>query len=178
MGIFLAGLLGSVWQWRQTRQQQGDRSALRWVVISIVAGTAFFAGGMILPAMLQVAQPASQGLLFTTFLLMYLGMALGVVRHRLFALEPWWFSLWSWLLGGFFIMLTDLLLAMMLSLSGPVTLTLSIALIGWLYFPYASICEEIFLRHRQELDEWLAQACPPCSKPNRIPKPMPAWSRP
>lgn len=161
MGIFLVGLLGSVWQWRQTRQQQGDRSALRWVVISIVAGTAFFAGGMILPAMLQVAQPASQGLLFTTFLLMYLGMALGVVRHRLFALEPWWFSLWSWLLGGLFIMLTDLLLAMMLSLSGPVTLTLSVALIGWLYFPLRQyLWKKMFLRHRQELDEWLAQALP------------------
>ncbi|KZY29471.1 histidine kinase [Alcanivorax sp. HI0044] len=161
MAIFLAGLLGSIWQWRQTRQQPGDRSALRWVVISIVAGTAFFAGGMILPAMLQIAQPASQGLLFTTFLLMYLGMALGVVRHRLFALEPWWFSLWSWLLGGLFIMLTDLLLAMMLSLSGPLTLTLSVAFIGWLYFPLRQyLWRRMFLRQRQELDEWLAQALP------------------
>jgi len=161
MGIFLLGLLGAGWQWRHTRQQPEYRAALRWVVTSILAGTAFFAGGMILPAMLQAAQPASQGLLFTTFLLMYLGMALGVVRHRLFDLEPWWFSLWSWLLGGLFILLTDLVLAMVLSFSGPVTLTLSVALIGWLYFPLRQfLWKRLFLGRRQELEEWLAQALP------------------
>lgn len=161
MGIFLIGLSGSIWQWTKTKEKPHHRSALGWVVISIVTGTAFFAGGMILPAIFQVAQPASQGLLFTTFLLMYLGMALGVVRHRLFDLEQWWFSLWSWLLGGLLIMLTDLVLAMLLSLSGPITLTLSVALIGWLYFPLRQLLwKKLFLRNHQELDEWLAQALP------------------
>ncbi|EKF74572.1 ATPase family protein [Alcanivorax hongdengensis A-11-3] len=161
MAIFLAGLLGAVWQWLKTRQQPEHRSALRWVVISIITGTVFFAGGMILPAMLQVAEPASQGILFTTFLLMYLGMALGVVRHRLFNLEKWWFSLWSWLLGGLFIMLTDLVLAMILSLSGPVTLTLSVALIGWLYFPLRQhLWKTLFLSNHQGLEAWLSQALP------------------
>ncbi|WP_062810781.1 sensor histidine kinase [Alcanivorax sp. NBRC 102028] len=161
MAIFLAGLLGAIWQWLKPRRQPGHRSALRWVVISIITGTVFFAGGMILPAMLQVAEPASQGILFTTFLLMYLGMALGVVRHRLFNLEQWWFSLWSWLLGGLFIMLTDLVLAMLLSLSGPVTLTLSVALIGWLYFPLRQhLWKTLFLSKHQGLEDWLSQALP------------------
>ena len=161
LGIFLIGLLGAAWQWLGTRTQPGHRSALRWVISSILVGTAFFAGGMILPAMLQVAEPASQGLLFTTFLLMYLGMALGVVRHRLFNLDQWWFSLWSWLLGGLFIMLTDLVLALILSLSAPVTLTLSVALIGWLYFPLRQyLWRKLFLSNHQELEEWFSQALP------------------
>ncbi|MBG32209.1 MULTISPECIES: sensor histidine kinase [Alcanivorax] len=161
MGIFLLGLAGAVWQWSKTQNQPYHRSALRWVVISIVTGTAFFAGGMILPAILQLAQPASQGLLFTTFLLMYLGMALGVVRHRFFNLEPWWFSLWSWLLGGLVIMLTDIVLAMALSFSGPVTLTISVALIGWLYFPIRQyVWSKIFIRNQKELEDWLSQALP------------------
>ncbi|MCK0155435.1 sensor histidine kinase [Alcanivorax sp. S6407] len=161
MGIFLLGLGGALWQWRQTRGQPSHRVALRWTVLSIILGTAFFSGGMILPAMMNVAIPASQGLLFTTFLLMYLGMAMGVVRHRLFNLEPWWFSLWSWLLGGLMIMLMDLLLAMILTLSGPATLALSVALIGWLYFPVRQYVWGKLIRNNQPgLDSWLSQALP------------------
>ncbi|AJD46850.1 sensor histidine kinase [Isoalcanivorax pacificus W11-5] len=161
MGIFLLGLLGAAWQGWQTRGHASHRAALRWVVLSIVAGTTFFAGGMILPAILQVALPASQGLLFTTFLLMYAGMALGVVRHRLFDLERWWFSLWAWLLGGLLVMLTDLLLAMLLSLSGPITLTLSMALVGWFYFPVRQyVWGKLFLRNQPGLETWLSRALP------------------
>lgn len=161
MGIFLLGLAGALWQGWKTRGQRQDRIALRWTVLSIILGTAFFAGGMILPAMLTLPTPASQGLLFTTFLLMYVGMAMGVVRHRLFNLEPWWFSLWSWLLGGLVIMLTDLLLATLLTLSGPATLALSVALIGWLYFPVRQYLWGRLIRNqRQGLDSWLSQALP------------------
>ena len=161
MGIFLIGLAGAGWQWWRTRGQPMERAALRWVVISIVAGTAFFAGGMILPAITQSAQPASQGLLFTTFLLMYAGMALGVVRYRLFDLERWWFSLWAWLLGGLLVMLTDLVLAMLMSLSGPATLSLSLALVGWCYFPLRQyVWGKLFARREPGLDAWLARALP------------------
>ena len=161
MGIFLLGLGGAFWQAWKTRGHRQDRIALRWTVLSIVLGTVFFAGGMIVPAMLTMPTPASQGLLFTTFLLMYLGMAMGVVRHRLFNLEPWWFSLWSWLLGGLVIMLTDLLLATLLTLSGPATLALSVALIGWLYFPVRQyLWGKLIRNQRQGLDSWLSQALP------------------
>lgn len=161
MGIFLTGLLGAFWQGWKTPARSTDRAALRWVVVSIVAGTAFFAGGMILPAILQKAQPASQGLLFTTFLLMYAGMALGVVRYRLFNLERWWFALWAWLFGGLLVMLTDLLLAMLLSLSGPITLTLSMAVVGWCYFPVRQyFWGKLFLRNRHGIDAWLARSLP------------------
>lgn len=161
MGIFLIGLAGAGWQGWRTRGRPLERAALRWVVISIVAGTAFFAGGMILPAIKQSAQAASQGLLFTTFLLMYAGMALGVVRYRLFDLERWWFSLWSWLLGGIVVMLTDLVLASLLSLSGPATLSLSLALVGWCYFPLRQyVWGRLFARREPGLDAWLARALP------------------
>lgn len=161
MGIFLCGLLGACWQGWRTRGQPEQRAALRWILLSIVTGTTFFAGGMILPAILQVAEPASQGLLFTTFLLMYAGMAMGVVRYRLFDLERWWFSLWAWLLGGLFVMLTDVLLASLLHLSGSASLALAVVLVGWAYFPLRQyLWGKLFLRNRQELDEWLAEALP------------------
>ena len=161
MGIFLCGLMGTGWQWWRTREQPEPRAALRWVVLSIVTGTAFFAGGMILPAILQMAEPASQGLLFTTFLLMYAGIAMGVVRYRLFDLERWWFSLWAWLLGGLLVMLTDMLLASLLHLSGSASLALAVVLVGWGYFPLRQyLWGKLFQRNQHDLDTWLAEALP------------------
>lgn len=161
MGIFLAGLLGAGWQWYKTRAHSKDRAAARWVIISIVAGTAFFAGGMILPAIFQVAHPPSQGLLFTTFLFMYASMALGVARYRLFNLERWWFSIWAWLFGGFAVLITDMVLAMLLALSGQATLTLSLALVGWCYFPLRQyFWRRLLAPSTKGLDAWLLQALP------------------
>lgn len=161
MGIFLVGLLGAGWQWYKTRGHATDRAAARWVAISIVAGTAFFAGGMILPAILQVAHPPSQGLLFTTFLFMYAGMALGVARYRLFNLERWWFSIWVWLFGGFAVLITDMLLAMVLTLSGQTTMALSLALVGWCYFPFRQyFWGRLLAPPTKGLDAWLSQALP------------------
>ncbi|WVM92566.1 hypothetical protein ULG90_24525 [Halopseudomonas pachastrellae] len=125
IGVFMIGLSGAVWQWRQTRNSPADRSAFRWVLLSILAGTVFFSAGMILPVILQVALPHAQGPLLATFLLMYTGMALGITRYRLFELERWWFSIWSWLLGGLAVLLTDLALASLLTLSGPTVLAAS-----------------------------------------------------
>ncbi|WP_339844122.1 hypothetical protein [uncultured Halopseudomonas sp.] len=159
--VFLIGLVGAALQWRETRQRPADRSAFRWVLLSIFAGTVFFSAGMILPAILQIAQPSTQAPLLATFLLMYAGMALGVTRYRLFELERWWFSIWSWLLGGLAVLLADLMLASLLSLSGPEVLAISLALVGWCYFPVRQfIWGLIFARTGRGLDEWLAQALP------------------
>lgn len=161
MLIFLAGLVGSGWQWWQTRAQTAQRAALRWVVLSILAGTLFFAGGMILPAILQTAPPAPQGLLFTTFLLMYAGIALGVGKYRLFNLDRWWFALWSWLLGGVLVILTDLLLVWLLSLSNATGLVLAVALVGWVYFPLRQwVWRKLTQRDTAKLEDWLATALP------------------
>ncbi len=161
MGIFLLGLAGAIWQWRQTKKQPEQRTALYWILLAIIAGTIFFAGGMILPAIFKMAQPASQGLLFTTFLLMYVGMALVVVRYHLFDLDEWWFSLWAWLLGGLLVMLSDLLIISLLNLSSPVSLAISVALVGWLYLPLRQhFWNRLLPNHHQGLDEWLTHALP------------------
>ncbi|ONM45336.1 sensor histidine kinase [Halopseudomonas pachastrellae] len=161
IGVFMIGLSGAVWQWRQTRNSPADRSAFRWVLLSILAGTVFFSAGMILPVILQVALPHAQGPLLATFLLMYTGMALGITRYRLFELERWWFSIWSWLLGGLAVLLTDLALASLLTLSGPTVLAASVALVGWVYFPVRQfIWGRLTVSRQRGLDTWLSQALP------------------
>lgn len=157
-GLFLFALLGSVVQWWHARKNPLDRGAVRWLLISIYAGTVFFAGGMMLPILLGLPPLASQGLMFTTFLLMYGGLALGVIRYRLFDLERWWFSIWAWFLGGAAILLIDILIASFLTLSSTSTLVLATAVVGWLYFPIRQWSwHYISYRRGLAVEVWLPQ---------------------
>lgn len=159
--LFVPGIFGSILQWLRTRTRPGDRAALRWLLLSIYAGTLFYTFLMIIPILLGIPTPASQGLLLTTFLLMYAGIALGVSRYRLFQLERWWFHIWSWFLGGAAILVLDLLLVSMLTLSGPVTLGIAVAVVGWLYFPLRQwVWARWVLKRTGPLDEWLDKALP------------------
>ena len=158
-GLFLFGLLGSFIQWWFARKNLLDRGAVRWMLLSIYAGTVFFAGGMMLPILLQMPPLASQGLMFTTFLLMYGGLALGVLRYRLFDLERWWFSIWAWFLGGLAILFMDLVLASFLTLTSTSALTLATALVGWLYFPLRQWAwRRISYRKGLAIEAWLPKA--------------------
>ena len=157
--LFLFGLLGSFVQWWLARNKPLDRGAVRWMLLSIYAGTVFFAGGIMLPILLQMPPLASQGLMFTTFLLMYGGLALGVLRYRLFDLERWWFSIWAWFLGGVAILLMDLLLASFLTLSNASALALATAVVGWLYFPLRQWAwHRISFRKGLAIEAWLPKA--------------------
>lgn len=160
-GLFLFGLLGSAVQWWQARRHPLERGAVRWMLLSIYAGTFFFAGGILIPATLQIPPPASQGLLFTTFLLMYAGLALGVVRYRLFQLEKWWFSIWAWFLGGVAVVLVDILLASMLTLTSTAALAFATAIVGWLYFPARQwVWQRLMRKYDVDMERWLPRVIP------------------
>ena len=160
-GLFLFGLLGSGVQWWKARRRPLERGAVRWMLLSIYAGTFFFAGGILVPAILQIPAPADQGLLFTTFLLMYAGLALGVIRYRLFQLERWWFSIWAWFLGGVAVVIVDLVLASMLTLTTTAALALATAIVGWLYFPVRQwLWQRIMRKYDMQMERWLPRVIP------------------
>lgn len=126
----------SAWvQWRRTRGRPLERAALKWYLLSIYLGTGLFIAMVMLPSALGTAPVASQGLMFGVFLIMFVGIALGILRYRLFDLDRWWFGAWSWFLGGLCVLLLDLALVSLFDFSRAGALGLSLALLGWLYFP-------------------------------------------
>lgn len=133
--IFTLSFVFSGVQWWQTRRLPAERAALRWFLVAIYIGTSLFAGFIILPAAFGLPGVASQGIMFSAFLVMFWGLSLGVARYRLFKLEVWWRSIWAWLLSGIVILIVDFLLIRSLQMDSGQALTLSVALVGWLYFP-------------------------------------------
>jgi signal transduction histidine kinase len=162
LGIFALSFVFAFFQWLRTRSKPADRAALRWFLLSIYLATGLFAGVIIIPAALGVAPPASQGVMFGAFLIMYIGLAFGITRYKLFQLERWWFSIWAWFLSGLAVIVIDLLLVSFLALSKPIALSLAVALVGWVYFPLRQWLWSRLTRHRgRTIEDWLAQAMPP-----------------
>jgi signal transduction histidine kinase len=99
--------------------------------------------------------------MFGAFLIMYWGLALGVVRYRLFRLEEWWYSIWSWFLSGVAVVLLDILLIGLLDIGAGTALSLSVAVVGWLYFPLRQwLWEKLGRAPARRLQDWLPAALP------------------
>jgi len=159
--LFSVGIVTAVLQGWRARRHPVDRASFRWFIVSIFLGTGLFAAFVLIPNALNYPLPASQGLMFGAFLLMYWGLALGLLRYRLFELEAWWFSIWSWFLSGLSIVVIDVLLVSFLSLSNQTALVLAVAMMGWLYFPLRQwVLQRLRRDARQEIDQWLPRVLP------------------
>lgn len=161
LGVFALSFIFAFVQWRRTRANPIDRAALRWFLLSIYLATGLFAAVIILPAALHLPQPASQGVMFGAFLLMYWGLALGIVHYRLFSLEQWWHAIMAWFLGGVCVLLLDIILIVSLALPNEIALCLAVALTGWLYFPLRQFLWDRFgYRQAPVIDDWLPEVLP------------------
>ncbi|HEX5277601.1 MAG TPA: ATP-binding protein [Fluviicoccus sp.] len=133
--IFLMAA-GCAWQqWRLSRRDPVSRMALRWLLLSFLLGSGAFVALQVVPLMLGVTTPVPQSLSSGVFLIVYLGLAAGISRYRLFRLEHWWLAAWSWLFGGILVLLVDGIAVWFLRTDGWMALSLAVGVAGWLYFP-------------------------------------------
>lgn len=133
--IFLMGA-GCAWQqWRLSRRDPVSRMALRWLLLSFLLGSGAFVALQVVPLMMGVKTPVPQSLSSGVFLIVYLGLAAGISRYRLFQLEHWWLAAWSWLFGGILVLLVDGIAVWFLRTDGWMALSLAVGVAGWLYFP-------------------------------------------
>ncbi|HEY7884083.1 MAG TPA: hypothetical protein VIC08_03950 [Cellvibrionaceae bacterium] len=161
LGVFAASFVFAVWQWRATKEDPIGRAALRWFLLSIYLATGLFACFIILPAALQLPQPAPQGVMFGAFLLMYWGLALGIVRYRLFDLNHWWHAVMTWFLGGVCVLMLDVTLILFLAMPADLALSLSVAISGWLYFPVRQFIWNRWGKlNALDTDSWLPEILP------------------
>lgn len=159
--IFAFSFVFAGLQWWKTRNAPAERAALRWFLLAIYLATGLFAAVILVPNALGVPPPASQGVMFGAFLIMYWGLALGIIRYRLFQLERWWRAIWGWFIGGIAVVLVDILLISTLSLSDALALSLAVAIVGWLYFPARQWLWSRFTAPRaRPLSQWLPDVLP------------------
>ncbi len=134
--IYLAiGLTIGVLQWRRSLKQPVDRAALKWFLLGYLGFVGFawfiyFALGVIYG---HAVVPISAGL--GSVMLMYISLAMGVLKYRLFDIDRWWINIWMWFFAGVFILALDAFLSLTIISNSSTSLVISLVLTGWLYFP-------------------------------------------
>ncbi len=121
-------------QWWLTRLQPVERAALRWFLLAMLVGLSLTTATLILPPLFGVPPLMNTAYTFGFFLIMYIGIALGLRRYRLFDMNEWAYRVLLWVGGATLVVVLDGLL-IVAGLSLGVSLGLSLLLSGWLYFP-------------------------------------------
>ncbi len=150
LGLFSLTFALAAMQWRKTAGSPVERAALKWYLLSIYIGTGLFAAAILVPVALGIEPVASQGMMFLVFLFMFVGIAFGITRYRLFDLDRWWLAAWSWFLGGVLVICMDLFLVWLLGLGPSAALAWSLLLVGWLWFPMRQYLLARIYRDRSE----------------------------
>jgi two-component system sensor histidine kinase DevS len=141
LGTFaLAGV-----HWFLTRRDPAGRAMLQWFLLPWMLGPCLFGLFILLPQMFGVDTSNLQGYAFLLFLLVYAGLAFGILRFRLFGLGEWWGRIVAWSLTVLLLIMLDILFLTVLQFSSNVSLSLALVVSGLAWIPIRSFLWNRFL---------------------------------
>jgi signal transduction histidine kinase len=147
----LSAIIFAIWQWRVNRNDARARVALRWFGVCVLVSCGLFVFLVQSIQLLGIETSLSQGYAFGFFLLVTIGIAVGLRRYRLFDLDQWAFGVLFWLAGAIVLILLDALLIMLLS---PVlSFGLALLICGLLWLPVrGALQKQLFNREKISQD--------------------------
>ncbi len=125
----------AVLQWQRSAARAADRAALRWFILSALVGSALFMILTLGSTLMGFFPPLQQGYAFGLFLLMYVGLGLGVGRYHLFDLDRWAYRVLLWALGLAVVVALDLMLLVLLHGRHTLALALTLMIAALLFVP-------------------------------------------
>ncbi|MBI5625948.1 MAG: hypothetical protein HY935_01920 [Nitrosomonadales bacterium] len=154
--MLLAFISGSV-QWRFTRGQPLERAALRWFMLSVLLGCSLFTVTNVVPLIFDMPALLPMGYAIGFFLIMYVGIALGLRRYRLFDMDEWAYRVFLWVAGATSVIVLDSLLIFS-GATQSASLGISLLVCGWLYFPLRQwLWQRIVSRHTPNFESLLPE---------------------
>lgn len=135
VGVFATFVLAGV-HWFRTRRDPVARAALHWFLLSWLLGTSLFVLFILLPQTFGIDTTSAQGYAFLLFLLVYGGLAFGILRYRLFDLGEWWRRIAVWTASVLTFILLDLFFLVGLQLSSQASLGWALFICGVVWLPF------------------------------------------
>ncbi|QTN31454.1 hypothetical protein HZ994_03625 [Akkermansiaceae bacterium] len=134
LGVLTTFALAAV-HWYLTRRDPVARAALQWFLLSWMLGTCLFALFILLPQTFGVDTSPLQGYAFLLFLLVYGGLAFGILRYRLFELGEWWRRIVWWTLSVLLLISLDLMFLFGFHFHSGLSLALTLVICGVVWLP-------------------------------------------
>ncbi len=136
VAVVMAGLLLAIAaQVRVNRRDPVARAMIGWLGLSVALGAGGFVLTVIVPILLGFGPAVEQGTAFLFFLIIYVGVALGVSRYRLFDLADWSYGILYYVGGVALLLGCDAVLVYGLSLDKLPALSIAFAVVGLTYLP-------------------------------------------
>ncbi|HET9237841.1 MAG TPA: ATP-binding protein [Oligoflexus sp.] len=122
-------------QYFATKGKPAERASLAWLGLSIMMGAGFFIAFNAVPLVLGWNAAVEQGYAFLAFLFIYLGLAAGISRFRLFEVGRWAYRFLFHVAGACLLLALDALLVFALDWERLPALGFSFFLLGLFYLP-------------------------------------------
>ena len=138
-------------QWFINRNDPHASAALRWLGLSVVVGAGAFVSVIIAPILFASAPAMQQSYAFAFFLLIYVGLALGISRYRLFELDVWAFRILFYTAGVVLLLGLDAVLVYVVSFDRANAFGAALVAVAFLYLPLRDVLARRFAS-RETLD--------------------------
>lgn len=133
-------------QYFATHGDPRDRAVLYWLGLSVAIGAGAFVLLRIVPTLFGMEPSLPQGYAFLFFLLIYVGLAFGVTRFRLFDIGEWAFRIVFYLGGVVLLVVLDASFVILVSLEKLSAFSLSFLSVAFLYLPFRELLARKFVR--------------------------------
>lgn len=145
VAIMALALAQAVRPWRDP----GKRAIAVWLGLSVLIGAGPFIGLVATPLTFGFDALMDENLAFASFLLFYIGIAIGLMRYRLFDLGTWAYGLLFYALAGAGLMLFDLALISVLAVSPATAFAATLGLVAVSWLPLRDWVWSRVMRRRQ-----------------------------
>lgn len=163
-------------QYVLTRRDPASRASLIWLGLSVLIGAGAFVLFNTVPSLLGTT-PLNQSYAFLSFLIIYLGLAAGLTRYRLFDVGQWALRFLFYSIAAALLILLDLLFIYGLGLGNLVALEISLLVIVFLYLPLRdSIWKRFTRKERVDGPQLLEEALRVAFAPTAVER-VERWER-
>ena len=143
---FTLGIAIFIYQWTRSKENPIDRARYLWLMISVIVSLSLLMFFYYLPATIDGIDPPKGWIVSVCVALIYIGFSFGIWKVQLFSVDKIWTALVQWIACGSFIIFFDFLIANFLLANRELSLTLSLLICGWLYFPLRQLIMQRFIR--------------------------------
>ncbi len=122
-------------QWVRSRDKPLERASVMWFFLTIYGVVGWVVLLYSVPILLGTPPLIPPGLANYSLTLIFIGIALGTLRYRLFDIHRIWWRTIAWFFAGLSMVAVDFLLVSQLDLEQKQALPIALLIAGWLYFP-------------------------------------------
>ncbi|KCZ47522.1 sensor histidine kinase [Hyphomonas pacifica] len=144
-----------IWQVRVSSIDPRQKAIANWLGASTLVGAGAFIGTVALPITFGSLPLVRENYAFGFFLIIYGGLALGLMRYRLFDMGIWAYRLVFYAIGALLLIVLDLLLITLLAVGRAQAVGLSLLLVGFAYLPLREQLWRRLASGRERNDELL-----------------------